>query len=380
MSNDSRTEIPEQIKREVRQRCGFGCVICGLPIYEYHHIIDWAIVHTHEADNLTLLCDFHHKLATNQLMTRHQIETANAVPHNVTSGVSTPFGVEFRGDTVTFLLGGGWAKYTGLTPGHVMNIVKIDDHAMLSMRVSDEGHALISAELFNDENETLLLVADNEILYSSKTWDVTFERNRLTIREEKGSLDLVIAFELEDGIVSLERANLRYNGLQLVVQPEYCFTPNGSNIMSGCTAMNKDAIHLGQCTGSPAFGLTTTQKENYITIREAQAAGQRLLSNLHPPRVAKKREELMPVLVHHRHVTYKDATVYLSGNSFEGCEFLRCTFVLDDMPTRLVHCSFDSCVFRIERTVHDAESLHSLRDFLSSIETYLPQVPPEATS
>ncbi len=32
---EDRPEIPEAMKREVRQRCGFGCLICGLTLYEY---------------------------------------------------------------------------------------------------------------------------------------------------------------------------------------------------------------------------------------------------------------------------------------------------------------------------------------------------------
>jgi len=34
--------IPLPIQREVRQRCGFGCVICGTLLYEYDHILTSA--------------------------------------------------------------------------------------------------------------------------------------------------------------------------------------------------------------------------------------------------------------------------------------------------------------------------------------------------
>lgn len=33
----SRT-IPEPVKREVRQACGFGCVFCGHALVEYEHV------------------------------------------------------------------------------------------------------------------------------------------------------------------------------------------------------------------------------------------------------------------------------------------------------------------------------------------------------
>jgi 5-methylcytosine-specific restriction endonuclease McrA len=80
MTTEGRPDIPDGIKREVRQRCGFGCVLCGFPIYEYEHIIDYSIVREHVAANLTLLCPNHHAQKTRKLISRQVVETANANP------------------------------------------------------------------------------------------------------------------------------------------------------------------------------------------------------------------------------------------------------------------------------------------------------------
>ena len=49
--------IPEAIKREVRQRCGFGCVICGFGFYDYEHFDpDFADAKFHDPNGMTLLC------------------------------------------------------------------------------------------------------------------------------------------------------------------------------------------------------------------------------------------------------------------------------------------------------------------------------------
>ena len=51
----SRT-IPEGVKREVRQRCGFGCVICGLGFYDYEHFApDFVDATEHNPAGMTLL-------------------------------------------------------------------------------------------------------------------------------------------------------------------------------------------------------------------------------------------------------------------------------------------------------------------------------------
>ena len=77
-----RPPIPNDKMREVRQRCGFGCVICGLPIFEYDHIHGWE----NDPNTLTLLCDNHHKLKTNGLIPIAQIVEADANPFQSPSG------------------------------------------------------------------------------------------------------------------------------------------------------------------------------------------------------------------------------------------------------------------------------------------------------
>ncbi len=65
--------IPLPIQREVRQRCGFGCVICGFPLYEYDHLKGWPNVQEHIASDITLLCDKHHREATSGLLPREKV-------------------------------------------------------------------------------------------------------------------------------------------------------------------------------------------------------------------------------------------------------------------------------------------------------------------
>jgi 5-methylcytosine-specific restriction endonuclease McrA len=67
VAND-RDKIPRKTKLRVRQRCGFGCVICGHPIYQIDHMVDHAVVQEHKAANLTLLCPRHHDEKTKGLL------------------------------------------------------------------------------------------------------------------------------------------------------------------------------------------------------------------------------------------------------------------------------------------------------------------------
>lgn len=84
-----RDKIPARIKRAVRQRCGFGCVMCGAPVYHYEHMKDWAIVLKHEEENITLLCPNSHEDKSNNLLPLHKLQEANANPVNRQTGHST---------------------------------------------------------------------------------------------------------------------------------------------------------------------------------------------------------------------------------------------------------------------------------------------------
>ena len=49
--------IPEDIKRQVRQACGFGCVCCGLAIATYEHIDpEFHFAESHDPDKMAYLC------------------------------------------------------------------------------------------------------------------------------------------------------------------------------------------------------------------------------------------------------------------------------------------------------------------------------------
>ena len=77
-----RPPIPQELKREIRQRCGFGCVICGMPLYEYEHMLEWAEVQRHVAGEITLLCRQHHGEKTNGLLPKEVVVASNQNPYN----------------------------------------------------------------------------------------------------------------------------------------------------------------------------------------------------------------------------------------------------------------------------------------------------------
>ena len=80
---EKRPSIPESIKRQIRQEAKFGCIFCGSPIVEYHHIEPYCKVKCHEKENLALLCpEHHHRANCGELLKEKVIEAKNN-PFNV---------------------------------------------------------------------------------------------------------------------------------------------------------------------------------------------------------------------------------------------------------------------------------------------------------
>ena len=98
--------IPLPIQREVRQRCGFGCVICGVPLYEYEHLEEWAKVKRHVTEEITLLCDQHHREKTAKLLPKEVVREANSNPFNLKKGVSKQYDLHFSGKEAEITIGG----------------------------------------------------------------------------------------------------------------------------------------------------------------------------------------------------------------------------------------------------------------------------------
>jgi trigger factor len=90
---EGRPPIPASTKRIVRQRCGFGCVFCGLPLYEYDHMGGYSPAVGHDPDEITLLCPDHHSQKTRGLLTEADVRRANASPVNIREGRTAPFGL-----------------------------------------------------------------------------------------------------------------------------------------------------------------------------------------------------------------------------------------------------------------------------------------------
>lgn len=246
--SDARPPIPPNVTREVRQRCGFGCVLCGAPIYEYHHMVPYSETSEHLASNITLLCDLHHKEATNALLTPDQISKANEQPYCRQHGIISPYGLHFAGEGGSFVIGGN--LFSGRLRDQEQSTcaiaIAVDDTDLLWFRLDQGGRLFVNANIFDEYNLPLLIIQENAMVYRTNTWDVEFKGRNLIVREASRKIFFDIRFDPPDKL-SIDRARLLCNGVEILVRRSHIFVVNSQQLLVRCSSMNCDVgLQLGR--------------------------------------------------------------------------------------------------------------------------------------
>lgn len=262
-----RPPIPPDIKREVRQRCGFGCVICGLPIYEYEHMLEWAVVQRHVANEITLLCRQHHGEKTLKLLPVENVRAANLDPFNKRTGVSTNYLLHYSGDSVKVMLGSSAFSYEDMPEGYAFAPLVIDGHPMI-MFTRKQGNLFLSFTAQDEFNKTVLHIHENEIVYDTGQWDAEWVGQSLTIRESHRKILLKITFRPPNEI-AIEKGRMLRNGVEVLISNKYVFITNNGSVFVGVTTINCAAgLSVGDPIPSCGTGFAVTDIPRYVFDRK----------------------------------------------------------------------------------------------------------------
>lgn len=237
-----RPPIPSEIKRIVRERCGYGCVICGAQPYDYDHIMEYEIVKRHEADNLTLLCKHHHGEKTLKNLTKKEIRKANASPHNLKLNFTKPRLLYYSGKSVEVHIGGSIFRYHDLPDGFKFVPIQIDGCDIISFTCANDK-LLLSLNAFDRNNKKIVEINENEIVHSTDIWDAEWQANKLIIREANGRFLLRMLFQTPN-IIKIDKGFFHYNNTDLILDDDALFIANNKSIMKKFTI---DNCTIGLC-------------------------------------------------------------------------------------------------------------------------------------
>ena len=176
---------PAGVKRQLRQEAGFGCCFCGLPIYQYHHIVPWAGDHHFRVDDMMLLCPLHHDQATKGALTEKQQRQAKANPRNIADGLAT--------GRLTVNQG-----YLAVAVGTVLMVgdgplIAVDGETLVQTTLGTDSNLLLSVRLFDSEDQLVAEVDANEwITGNPLPWDMESDYQVLRLRSAPYRISLDI--------------------------------------------------------------------------------------------------------------------------------------------------------------------------------------------
>lgn len=251
------------MKREVRQRCGFGCVICGCPIYQYDHLEEWSKVKKHEAANLTLLCDKHHAEKTKGLLTKEKVADANATPFNLSKGKSSANLLHFSGKKCEINIGGNlfYSSWSGDT-GQMFPLV-IDRVPIIGF-VFEEGNLYLTCCIFDESNNLALHIVKNELVYSTTSWDIEFVGKTLKLREKARKILLSITFNPPDK-VHIKKARILCNGVEILIEPDQMLVVNNEMLFERNQWGNQSiGLIIGDSSGLKGIGMALPAVNRYL--------------------------------------------------------------------------------------------------------------------
>jgi trigger factor len=230
--DEAARSIPSAIKREVRQRCGFGCVLCGYPIYDFHHEPPYREVKEHRKENIFCLCPKHHREAgtTPPLLPACEVVAAGDDPFCKRGGTNDPYRARFSGEEFEFRVGGLVFRCEGACED--MTVIMLAGEPILRIRFVDEKPVL-SFQLFDVNDKRLLWVDNNELRFRADNWDVEWVSNRVIVRTGPNER---IAAEIEfipPNDVAIHRGVFRYHGRTLLVTPNGIEYPDMDSAVSG---------------------------------------------------------------------------------------------------------------------------------------------------
>lgn len=231
--------IPNEVKRAVRQRCGFGCVICGSGIIVYEHVIpEFAEATEHNPDHITLLCPQCHAKVTNGFWSKQKVKEAMRTPKSKRQGFSREF----------FDIGNGHPslQFGGMLLKNCSIPIEVCGLPLFKIERSEEnGLFMLSGTFCNPKGEITLRIVENEWFAQESNWDVEVAGGKLIVRGAKGDIHLKLVADPPETII-VDRLNMYLEGYSFEAKGDFfrVITPDGQSLESTLLLMDNCRVGL----------------------------------------------------------------------------------------------------------------------------------------
>jgi hypothetical protein len=190
---------PAEVRRQLRQEANLGCVVCGNPLIQYHHIDFYSDEEHHDPDRMVALCNNHHRQAGPQAeaLTPEQLYEYKSNPHN-DDIVDYEFYFESEMPYIKFA-----SNRFGLDEDDEMTILQIAGQDIIKIYYRD-GILQFSAALYDRDGNLIGKITGNE--WWSKVddvWDLKYKPNRLKIWHDSYDIGFAVEYDSDVDEISL---------------------------------------------------------------------------------------------------------------------------------------------------------------------------------
>lgn len=194
-------KIPSNIKREVRQRDNFGCILCAFPIVQYEHVDPlFCVAKEHKAAGITLLCPTCHVKVTNKLISKSLIKEAMQNPKAKL--------LEKVSDALIFTKSHPTVKVGGATFTRCNIPLRYQDQNIISIS-KDSDHFFLNGMFWDSKGNQTLTIVDNEWIVNPRVvWDLEVIGNTVTIREKERKPSLIFTMH-ENNIFIINKIDMK---------------------------------------------------------------------------------------------------------------------------------------------------------------------------
>jgi hypothetical protein len=224
-------DIPDPIRRQVRQACGFGCVCCGASIIEYHHVEPpFSEAKIHDAKGIVLLCPRCHAKAERHFLSEETIiQTMRNPVCNKTGYASDLLDVGDENPKIVF---------AGVTFCQTLIPIIARGIPLFMIQKAEEARApfRLSANFANSIGHPSLQIVDNEWRVSTANSDVEAVGGRIVIRDDPGHISLNLVASSRGQLV-IEQLDMFLAGLRFIGNPDELkvLSPGGGEMtLSNC--------------------------------------------------------------------------------------------------------------------------------------------------
>lgn len=243
---NARPPIPEDLKRRVRQHCGFGCAICGDMPTDIEHIVPFAVTKSHSFDNLVLLCTRHHREVTAGRMAKGTVADARRSPYarRATSSYAPLLGRQWK------LWMGGFA----VTSLDATSIVPFFLDGVAPLKITFGNPVRFSMNLESPSGGRALVVTENVFeFHPEKIWDVALTGKKIVV--SFGQRSTLLRATNDRGEIKIEEIRLVAGRTPILASPNVLCLVKRRQSFSNVTF---------QATGEEAFCFDPQLRANVI--------------------------------------------------------------------------------------------------------------------